>query len=58
MATRKKTVPIDAGKTARRVARKVVGTVKPARPIDSDPRKKKPKHKKSGGEEDGDGRGF
>lgn len=51
MATRKKTAPPDAGKTARRVARKVVGAVKPARPIDPDPRKKKPKHKKDPADE-------
>jgi len=44
MATKKKVAP-DAGRTARRVARKVVGIVKAARPIESDPRKKKPKHK-------------
>lgn len=45
MAKKKKIPPPDAGTTARRVARKVVGTVKAARPIESDPRKKKPKHK-------------
>lgn len=36
----------DPGKTARRVARAVVGTVKPAQLIESDPRRKKPKYKK------------
>lgn len=36
----------DPAKTARRVARAVVGTVKPAQLIESDPRRKKPKHKK------------
>lgn len=46
MATKKKVKGPDAGKTARRVARKVVGIVKAARPIDPDPRKKKPKYKK------------
>ena len=45
MATKKKAQKPDAGKTARRVARNVVGIVKAARPIESDPRKKKPKHK-------------
>ncbi len=46
MATRKKPKMPDAGTTARRVARKVVGIVKASRPIDPDPRKKKPKYKK------------
>jgi len=36
----------DPAKTARRVARTVVGTVKPGQLIESDPRRKKPKHKK------------
>ena len=46
MATKKKTEKPDAGKTARRVARNVVGIVKAARPMETDSRKKKPKHKK------------
>ena len=45
MATKKKALKLDAGKTVRRVARNVVGIVKPARPIETDPRKKKPKYK-------------
>ena len=45
MPSKKKLPPPDAGKTARRVARNVVGIVKPSRPIDADPRKKKPKYK-------------
>ncbi|HEU0118917.1 MAG TPA: hypothetical protein VFQ91_00205 [Bryobacteraceae bacterium] len=45
MPTKKKQEKPDAGTTARRVARKVVGIVKAARAIDPDPRKKKPKHK-------------
>lgn len=45
MATKKKPKQPDAGKTVRRVARKVVGIVKASRPIDPDPRKKKPKYK-------------
>lgn len=36
----------DPAKTARRVARAVVGPVKSAQLIESDPRYKKPKHKK------------
>ncbi len=36
----------DPAKTARRVARAVVGQVKPAQLIESDPRRKKPKYKK------------
>jgi hypothetical protein len=47
MATKKKPEKPDAGKTARRVARNVLGTVKPSRPIETDSRKKKPKHKKA-----------
>jgi hypothetical protein len=46
MATRKKVEKPDKGKTARRVARNVVGIVKAARPMETDSRKKKPKHKK------------
>jgi hypothetical protein len=46
MATKKKVSPPDAGKTARRVARNVVGIVKASRPIEADSRKKKPKYKK------------
>ncbi|MBI2689648.1 MAG: hypothetical protein HYX27_25340 [Acidobacteria bacterium] len=46
MAAKKKPQKPDSGKTARRVARNVVGIVKAARPIESDPRRKKPKHKK------------
>ncbi|MBL8238986.1 MAG: hypothetical protein JNM66_16305 [Bryobacterales bacterium] len=46
MPTRKKVEKPDKGKTARRAARNVVGIVKASRPIDSDSRKKKPKHKK------------
>jgi len=46
MAAKKKVKGPDAGKTARRVARNVVGIVKAARPMDSADRKKKPKHKK------------
>jgi hypothetical protein len=45
MATKSKVKPPDSGKTVRRVARNVVGIVKPSRPIDADPRKKKPKYK-------------
>ena len=45
MATKKKSKPPDAGKTVRRVARNVVGIVKASRPIEADPRKKKPKYK-------------
>lgn len=46
MPSKKPPKPPDAGKTARRVARNVVGIVKPARPIETDPRKKKPKYKR------------
>ena len=41
----------DAGKTVRRVARNVIGIVKAARPMETDSRKKKPKHKKEAGPE-------
>lgn len=46
MATKKKQKKPDAGKTVRRVARNVIGIVKAARPMETDSRKKKPKHKK------------
>jgi hypothetical protein len=47
MATRKKRAKkTDAGETARRVARKVIGQPKPARAIEPDSRRKKVKHKK------------
>jgi len=49
MATKKKPKGPDAGKTVRRVARNVVGIVKAARPMETDSRKKKPKHKKEVG---------
>lgn len=45
MPAKKKPATPDAGKTARRVARNVVGIVKATRPIETDVRKKKPKHK-------------
>jgi hypothetical protein len=38
--------PAEAAKKAKRIARNVVGTVKPARAIEPDASKKKPKHKK------------
>jgi len=46
MPSKKKVEKPDAGKTVRRVARNVVGIVKAARPMETDARKKKPKHKK------------
>lgn len=46
MTTKKKVQKTDAGKTVRRVARNVVGIVKAARPIETERRRKKPKHKK------------
>ena len=49
MAAKKKTQKPDAGKTVRRVARNVIGIVKAARPMETDSRKKKPKHKKEAG---------
>ena len=49
MATKKKAKRQDAGKTVRRVARNVLGIVKAARPMETDARKKKPKHKKEVG---------
>lgn len=49
MAAKKKVEKPDAGKTARRVARNVIGIVKAARPIETDARRKKAKHKKEVG---------
>jgi hypothetical protein len=45
MATKKRVKKPDAGKTVRRVARNVVGIVKPTRPMETGTRKKKAKHK-------------
>ncbi len=45
MPTKKKPQKPDPGKTVRRIARNVVGIVKAARPMETDSRKKKPKHK-------------
>ena len=49
MATKKKAQKPDAGKTVRRVARNVIGIVKATRPMETDSRKKKLKHKKEVG---------
>ena len=46
MPRKKKVEKPNAGKTVRRVARNVIGIVKAARPMETDSRKKKPKHKK------------
>lgn len=45
MGTRKKPKPPDAGKTVRRVARNVIGIVKPSQPIEPKDKRKKPKYK-------------
>jgi hypothetical protein len=45
MATRKKPTPPDSGKTVRRVARNVIGIVKPAQTIEPKDKRKKPKYK-------------
>lgn len=46
MAAKKKRPKPDPGKTVRRIARNVVGSPKPARAIQPESKRKKPKHKK------------
>ncbi len=48
---KKNVTRFDQGKEVRRLARERVGTVPPSRPIEENPKRKKPKHKRPPGEE-------
>lgn len=51
MATRKKKKKFVGEKEVKRLARERVGAVPPARPIENKRERKKPKHKRSPGDE-------
>jgi hypothetical protein len=49
---KKRPAKFDQGKEVRAIARERVGAVPPARPIEENPKRRKPKHKRPPGEED------